>query len=75
MNVLAYDKFPNPEVNAKYVSLDELYQNHFGGVYYVFLKGCYKNSFNGIYAHTWQSFVELNAAFLEILNLIEGGRK
>lgn len=26
MNVLAYDKFPNPEVKAKYVSLDELYQ-------------------------------------------------
>ena len=26
MNVLAYDKFPNPEVTAKYVSLDELYK-------------------------------------------------
>ncbi len=26
MNVLAYDKFPNPEVPAKYVSLDELFE-------------------------------------------------
>lgn len=26
MNVLAYDKFPNPEVPAKYVSLEELYR-------------------------------------------------
>jgi len=26
MNVLAYDKFPNPEVPAKYVSLEELYK-------------------------------------------------
>ena len=26
MNVLAYDKYPNPEVAAKYVSLEELYK-------------------------------------------------
>ncbi len=26
MNVLAYDKFPNPEVPARYVSLEELYK-------------------------------------------------
>ena len=49
-------------------SLDEVYREHFGGVYYVYIRGCSSDTQNGIYAKTWSSWDELKASYDEIIN-------
>ena len=46
---------------------DEIFENHFGGIYYVYVRGCIKNTSNGIFAKTWSSFKELEESFNEIM--------
>ena len=53
---------------------EDIFNNHFGGVYYVFLKGCNKGLSNGIYAQTWENYHELEAEYQKIIQLI-GGKK
>ena len=50
----------------KNMSYEEIFKNHFGGIYYVYIKGCRKNSSNGIYAKTWHSWQELETQFKKI---------
>ena len=50
-------------------TLEETFNNHFGGIYYVYLKGCNKDSFNGIYSQTWNSFRELEDAYNNIVKI------
>ena len=45
---------------------DEVFNKHFGGVYYVFVRGCNDGKSNGIYAQTWNSWQDLEKALLEI---------
>lgn len=52
---------------------EEIFEQHFGGVYYVFLRGCINDSYNGIYAQTWKSWDELKASFDYIVKLKVGG--
>lgn len=54
---------------------EEIYSQHFGGVYYVFLRGCEKNTGNGIYAHTWRNYSELKKSFDEIMEEKVGGKR
>ena len=54
---------------------EELYDKHFGGVYYVYIRGCNIDSSNGIYAQTWSNWNELNEAFMNIINKKMGGFK
>ncbi len=54
---------------------EEIFQQHFGGIYYVFLRGCNQNSGNGIYAKTWESYEQLKEAFDEICASKIGGKK
>ncbi len=54
---------------------EEIFQKHFGGIYYVFLRGCNENTGNGIYAHTWENYAELKEAFDEICASKIGGKK
>lgn len=49
-------------------SEEEIFSNHFGGVYYVFLRGCHKETGNGIYCQTWNSFKDLEKEFYNIMN-------
>lgn len=56
------------------LSEGEIFEKHFGGIYYVFLRGCNKETSNGIYAQTWDSYVELEKAFNEIIDTQIGGR-
>ena len=49
-------------------SKEEVFNKHFGGIYYVFIRGCHKDSFNGIYAQTWKSWSELEKEFNNIMN-------
>ena len=48
-------------------SEEELFNNHFGGIYYVFVRGCNENTSNGIYVHTWNSWSDLEKEFNEII--------
>ncbi len=49
-------------------SEDEIFNHHFGGIYYVFVRGCNKGSTNGVYVQTWNSWLDLEKEFLNILN-------
>lgn len=44
----------------------QIFENHFGGIYYVYVRGCQENTCSGIYARTWKSWQELEAAFENI---------
>ena len=54
---------------------EEIFNNHFGGVYYVYVRGCNDSTGNGIYAQTWDSWYSLNKAFNNIINEKMGGFK
>lgn len=58
-----------------YPELDEseIFNRHFGGVYYVYVRGCNPNNGNGIYAHTWANYEKLEAAFQNIIKGIYHG--
>jgi exodeoxyribonuclease V beta subunit len=47
-------------------SEEEVFENHFGGIYYVYVRGAVAGSCSGIYARTWKSWQELEAAFKTI---------
>lgn len=49
-------------------TLEDVFENHFGGIYYVFIRGCNEHTGNGIYCQTWNSFSDLEKAFNEIIN-------
>jgi len=51
---------------------EEIFEKHFGGVYYIFLRGCSKDTGNGIYCKTWKSWDELKSSFKEIMSQKEG---
>ena len=54
-------------------TLEEIFEQHFGGVYYIFLRGCNQGTSNGIYAQTWESWSDLEKSFLEIVKYKVGG--
>lgn len=54
-------------------SEEEIFNNHFGGIYYVYLRGCNKDTSNGIYAQTWNSFKDLENEFNKIMKEKIGG--
>lgn len=47
----------------KGMECNDIFNDHFGGVYYVFLRATKVDSFNGTYSHTWKSWDCLEAAF------------
>lgn len=53
-------------------NLDEpqIFERHFGGVYYVFLRGTRGGTDSGIYAQTWQSYKQLKQAYDNIGKLM-----
>ena len=53
-------------------SEEEIFQKHFGGVFYVFLRGCQKGTSNGIYAQTWDSYASLKKEYDRIIKMIGG---
>ena len=55
-------------------SLEEIFRNHFGGIYYIFLRGCNENTGNGVYCQTWSSWKDLEDAFNNIVKAKIGGK-
>lgn len=56
------------------LSEEEIFEQHFGGIYYVFIRGCVSDTGNGVYAHTWKSWSDLKKAFDQIVLEKVGGR-
>lgn len=48
----------------------EIFEKHFGGIYYVFLRGTQEGTGKGIYSHTWKSFDDLQNAFDKVKKLM-----
>ena len=46
------------------------FEEHFGGVYYAFLHGTDGKSGNGIYAQTWNSYEDLEKAYIRVRRLM-----
>lgn len=41
----------------------EIFNNHFGGIYYVYVRGCHSGNGNGIYIHPWKDYDALEKEF------------
>ena len=48
-------------------SESQVFENHFGGIYYAYVRGCQAETCSGIYARTWKSWQELETAFKKIM--------
>jgi len=59
----------------KTLSEQEIFESHFGGIYYVFLRGCATDKSNGIYCQTWASWEELKSSYDFIVSDKMGGKK
>lgn len=53
----------------------EIFDKHFGGIYYVFARGCKADSENGIYAHTWETYDALCESYEKVRTLMHKRRK
>lgn len=49
----------------------EVFEKHFGGIYYAFLRGTDGNTESGIYAQTWKDYATLEKAYQELKALME----
>ena len=45
----------------------QIFENHFGGIYYAYVRGCHADTCSGIYARTWKNWQELENTFKQIL--------
>lgn len=52
---------------------EEVFNKHFGGIYYVFIRGCIKDTYNGIYAQSWESWSDLETEFNKIIKMCKNG--
>lgn len=52
----------------------EIFENHFGGIYYAYVRGCLANTCSGIYARTWKTWQELESAFKKIMGAVHESR-
>lgn len=52
----------------------EIFENHFGGIYYAYVRGCQANTCSGIYARTWKTWQELESAFNKIMGAVHESR-
>ena len=58
------------EGTAENLSDSEIFEQHFGGIYYAFIRGTEGNTPKGIYAQTWNSFADLERAYKKIKDLM-----
>ena len=60
---------------CKGMSEQNIFDKHFGGIYYAFLRGTDGKTDKGIYAQTWKKYATLEAAYLNVKNLMTQGKK
>lgn len=58
-------------------NLDEqqIFEKHFGGIYYAFLRGTDGKTSSGIYAQTWKDFATLEQAYKNVKSLMTATKK
>ena len=49
------------------LSEEEIFKQHFGGIYYAFVRGCMADCSNGIYAQTWKSYKALEESYRKLI--------
>lgn len=57
------------------MSEEEIYDNHFGGIYYALARGTRAQTSNGIYCQTWKSFADLEKSYINITALMKSSAK
>jgi exodeoxyribonuclease V beta subunit len=57
------------------MSEQEIFDKHFGGIYYAFLRGTDGKTDKGIYAQTWKDYKTLEAAYENVKDLMKQGVK
>lgn len=60
---------------CKGMSEQEIFDKHFGGIYYAFLRGTDGKTGKGIYAQTWKDYKTLEAAYENVKDLMKQGVK
>ena len=58
------------EGTAENLSESEIFEKHFGGIYYAFIRGTEGGTPKGIYAQTWNSFTDLASAYQKVKALM-----
>lgn len=58
------------ENSAENLSEEEIFQKHFGGIYYAFVRGTQGGTSKGIYAQTWNCYDDLKNAYSEVKKLM-----
>ena len=58
---------------CKGMSEQDIFANHFGGIYYAFLRGTDGKTSKGIYAQTWKDYATLEKAYMEVKKLMTQG--
>ena len=49
----------------------QIYDNHFGGIYYALVRGTKARTCNGIYCQTWKSFADLENSYRNVTTLMK----
>lgn len=55
------------KMHNNHLTEQEIFEKHFGGVYYIFIRGCNSNTGNGVYCQTWDSYEDLKKSYDEIM--------
>ena len=66
-------QFYGPGTQENLQSEHEIFERHFGGIYYAFLRGTVADTDRGIYAQTWNNFNSLKSAYENVKNLMNKG--
>lgn len=59
------------EGTAENLSESEIFEKHFGGIYYAFIRGTEGGTPKGIYAQTWESYNNLKDAYQKVKGLMD----
>ena len=51
----------------KELTEEEIFEQHFGGIYYAFVRGCKADCSNGIYAQTWKCYEALEESYKKLI--------
>ena len=67
-------QFYGPGTQENLQSEQDIFDKHFGGIYYAFLRGTVAGTDRGIYAQTWNDFEALKDAYKNVYNLMNKGK-
>ena len=57
------------------LSEQQVFEQHFGGIYYALARGTHANTSNGIYCQTWKSFADLEKSYHNVASLMKRSTK